>query len=307
MKAFISVVVPAFNEESNVSILAEKVVALLEKEYHYEIIFIDDGSKDKTLETLKSLHEHNKNIHYLSFSRNFGHQSALKAGLDKAEGDCVISMDADLQHPPHLIPVMLEKWQQGYDIVYTQRADSAELSFFKRKTSHWFYTFMNKVSDIELENGTADFRLLDRKVVEVVKNSQEYNLFLRGFIAWIGFKQYKLPYQPEPRFSGQSKYTFKKMLSLALNGITSFSVKPLQIATFLGSFISLFAFLYGIYALIIFFFTDSAVPGWTSVLVSVLFIGGLQLLVLGIIGEYLGKILLQSKQRADYFLRESSK
>lgn len=305
--AFISIVVPAFNEETNVKVLAEKVGEVLGNRYKYELIFIDDGSSDNTLAVLKQLHAKHEHIHYLSFSRNFGHQSALKAGLDAATGDCVISMDADLQHPPILLPTLIQKWEEGYDIVYTQREESEDLSFFKRKTSAWFYQTLNKLSDIELEAGTADFRLMDRRVVNVVKNTGESNLFLRGFIAWIGFKQYKIPYQPDARFSGASKYTFKKMFALAINGITSFSIKPLQIATYLGATISMLAFLYGLYAIYAHVFTDKAQTGWTSILTSVLFIGGLQLLVLGIIGEYLGKVLMQTKSRPDYLVRESSK
>lgn len=303
----ISIVVPAFNEGTNVKVLAEKVGEVLKKDYKYELIFIDDGSSDNTLAVLKQLHAENAHIHYLSFSRNFGHQSALKAGLDAASGDCVISMDADLQHPPILLPTLIQKWEEGYDIVYTRRNESVDLPFWKRKTSAWFYKILNKLSDIELEAGTADFRLMDRLVVNVVKNSSESNLFLRGFIAWMGFKQYRIDYQPDARFSGTSKYTFKKMLVLAMNGIISFSIKPLQMATYLGATISLLAFLYGLYAIYAHFFTDKAATGWTSLLTSILFIGGLQLLVLGIIGEYLGKVLMQTKSRPDYLVRESSK
>ncbi len=305
-KALISIVVPAFNEETNVRILAEKVKEVLADTYLYELIFIDDGSSDNTLAMLKSLHAEQPNVHYLSFSRNFGHQSALKAGLDAASGDCVISMDADLQHPPALLPTFIQKWKEGYDIVYTQRVESDDLSFLKKQTSTGFYKLLNQLSEIELEAGTADFRLMDRKVVNIVKNSSESNLFLRGFIAWMGFKQHKIAYEPDARFSGTSKYTFKKMFALAINGITSFSIKPLQMATYLGASISLLSFLYGLYAIYAHIFTDKAETGWTSILTSILFIGGLQLLVLGIIGEYLGKVLMQTKARPDYLVRESS-
>jgi len=307
MKSFISIVVPAYNEECNLPLLSQKIAEIMGDSYTYELIIIDDGSRDATLPLLRELHASNSSVHYLSFSRNFGHQSALKAGIDAALGDCVISMDADMQHPPELIPLMIEKWKEGFDIVHTQRRDSASAGFFKRRSSHLFYAFMNSVSDIRIEEGTADFRLLDRRVAQLISGSSEYNLFLRGFISWIGFRQIHLPYEPAPRFSGTSKYTLRKMINLAINGITSFSIKPLRIATFLGLIISILAFLYAFYAIFIYLFTTRAIAGWTSVLVSILFIGGLQLFVMGIIGEYIGKILLQSKQRPDYIIAESSR
>lgn len=301
----ISIVIPSFNEEDNIAVVAEKVIEQL-KGFEYELIFVDDGSKDKTLGHLKILNASNPNIHFLSFSRNFGHMAALKAGLDAATGDCVISMDADLQHPPRLLPEMIAHWQEGYEVVYTVREESKDNSWFKNKTANMFYSLLNKLSDIELEQGAADFRLLDRKVVEVIKKSGEINLFLRGYIAWVGFKKFKIAYQPDKRFSGVTKYTFKKMFRFALNGITSFSIKPLHFSTIIGVIISGFAFLYALYALWVYFFTEQAITGWASVLISVLFIGGIQLLMLGIIGEYLGTIVVQTKGRPDYIVSESS-
>lgn len=303
---FLSIIVPAFNEEGNIEAVAEQIKQQAEQFRKYEIIFINDGSTDATAEKLRMLHRSNPNIQFISFSRNFGHQSALLAGIHHASGDCIISMDADLQHPPAMIPQLVSKWQEGFDIVTTIRDDSQNTSWFKRSTSSVFYKLMNRLSNITLEEGAADFRLIDRSVAQVISNSTEYNLFLRGYIAWLGYKQCMVPYIPHQRQSGKTKYSFGKMMMLAINGITSFSVKPLRVAMILGTAISLLAFIYAIYAIYVYLETNEAVPGWTSVLVSILFIGGLQLLILGIIGEYLGRTLMQTKQRPDYVIMEKS-
>ena len=304
----LSVVVPSYNEEQNVLVLAERLTAVFNAVSikNYQVIFVNDGSSDDTLKNLQLLHEQDKHIEYISFSRNFGHQCALRAGLDYADGDCVVSMDADMQHPPELIPDMIAKWQEGYDIVYTLREESKKLSLFKRWTSKAFYGVINKLSNIKIQPGAADFRLLDRKVVDVLKQFKENTMFYRGIISWMGFKQYGIVYQPADRLYGTSKYTIKKMFAFALSGITSFSVFPLQISTIIGTTISIFAFIYTIYALIIHFFTDKAVSGWTSILICVLFLGGIQLIMLGIIGEYIGKLFIESKHRPPYIVGESS-
>ncbi len=301
----ISIVVPAYNEEENLPEAAARIKEHLPLDAEHELIFVDDGSRDGTLRVLRALRAADPSIHFISFSRNFGHQSALRAGLDYATGDCVISLDADLQHPPRLLPVLLGYWREGYDIVYTQRAEDEQLAWFKRTTSASFYRLMNGLSSVQFEPGTADYRLLDRRVVDVVRASPDVELFVRGFIHWTGFRQKKVAYVPDPRFRGQTKYTLRKMVKLALSGITSFSVRPLHLATVAGGVVSGAAFLYGLYALYVLLFTERAVPGWASVLLSVLFIGGLQLLVLGIIGEYIGRIFLQTKQRPAYLVRET--
>ncbi|MGE5340244.1 MAG: glycosyltransferase family 2 protein [Candidatus Omnitrophota bacterium] len=302
----ISVVIPAFNEEGNVICLTEKLVNILAPYRDFEIIFVDDGSTDETLNILKSLHHFNPHIHYISLARNFGHQNALKAGLDHATGDCVITMDADLQHPPELIPQLIDQWLEGYDIVYTIRQDDPSLSFWKRKTSQLFYRMMDRLSDIRIQKGAADFRLLDRSAVDVLKDIKEYHLFFRGLTAWMGFKQIGFEYTPDDRFSGQTKYSLKRMIGFALTGITSFSLKPLRLSIMLGVFFAVLAFIYGIYAIVMKIFTNQAIPGWASVLVSVLFIGGIQLIVMGIIGEYIGKLFMESKRRPHYLIRERS-
>lgn len=302
----VSIVIPAFNEAGNVEPLVKKLKDTLMDYHNYEILFVDDGSQDQTLEILKALSRRYNRVRYISFSRNFGHQNALKAGLDHAIGDCVITMDADLQHPPYLIPQLITKWQEGYEVVYTVRLDDPRVSFLKRKTSNLFYKLMNWLSDLRIPKGAADFRLLDRSVVDVIKDTKEYHLFIRGITAWVGFRQYAFEYAPDERYSGKSKYTVKRMAGFALTGITSFSLKPLRLSILLGLFFAVLSFGYGIYAILTKFLTDHAVPGWASVLASVLFIGGIQLIVLGIIGEYIGKLVMESKQRPHYVIKEKS-
>ncbi|WP_201977646.1 glycosyltransferase family 2 protein [Hymenobacter rubidus] len=301
----ISIVIPAFNEEENLPEVCARIKEHLGGRYERELIFVDDGSSDGTERVLRDMRTQDPEVHYLLLARNFGHQSALRAGLDYATGDCVISLDADLQHPPRLIPELLGHWLSGYDIVYTQRRDDEKLPWLKRKTSAAFYGLMNKLSSVSFEPGTADYRLLDRRVVDVIRASPDVELFLRGFVHWVGFRQKRVEYTPEPRFRGTTKYTVRKMVKLALSGITSFSVRPLHFATLAGVCVSAVAFAYAFYAIYVLLFTNRAVSGWASVLVSVLFIGGIQLLVLGIMGEYLGRLFVQSKQRPPYLIRET--
>ena len=301
----ISIVIPCYNEEGNIFILEERIAKVLQN-ISYEILFVDDGSTDKTLFNIKKLKKQKNNINYISFTRNFGHQYALKAGIDHSYGDCTVSMDADLQHPPELIPELIKKWQEGYDIVYTQRIENKKNSFFKKHTSKFFYKIINYLSDTKIEERTADFRLTSKKATEVIRGINETNIFFRGLVPWTGFKQHKIQYRVEERYSGKSKYSVTKMFSFAVSGITSFSVVPLRISVFLGLIISILAFIYGIFALMTYFFTDKTITGWTSVLASTMFISGIQLLMLGIIGEYLGKLFIGSKNRPLYIINEKS-
>lgn len=303
---FLSIILPAYNEAKNLLLLIPVLISYAEKYEDYEIIVIDDGSTDDSLNILKSMNASNPKIHYLSLSRNFGHQNALRAGLDHAQGNCILTMDADFQHPPEIIPEMVEIWQNGYDIVITKRETDPKLPIFKRISSKVYYQLLNRISDVEIESGTADFRLLDRSVVDVMKSMHEPNIFLRGMVNWIGYRKYTIPYKPAQRAYGSTKYGFQKMTRLALQGIMSFSPRPLRIAVYMGLFVSFFAMLYAFYALYVHFFTDQTVPGWTSVIISVLFCGGVQMLLLGIIGEYLGKLFMDSKRRPDYLIREQS-
>jgi dolichol-phosphate mannosyltransferase len=252
-----------------------------------------------------TLNQVNPKINYIELSRNFGHQNALKAGLDMANGDCVISMDCDLQHPPELIPQFLEKWEDGYEIVYSVRRDSDSLTGFKRNTSKIFYSVINTMSDINLEAGTADFRLLDKKVISVFSNFSESEPFIRGLIKWLGFKQYAIEYTPGDRYSGKSHYTFKKMMGLALQGITSFSIKPLHTAVYLGFLFSVLSLLYIPYV-VYSFYSGTEIHGWASMIMTVVFFGGLQLIILGIIGIYIGKLFIQAKRRPNYIIRNTT-
>jgi dolichol-phosphate mannosyltransferase len=302
----VSVVLPAYNETGNIALIAEKLEDVLKPlNYRYEIIFINDGSKDSTQELIISLASSNQNIHYIELSRNFGHQNALKAGIDMASGDCVISMDCDMQHPPELITEFVRKWEEGYEVVYSIRKESKELTGFKRSTSKLFYSMINSMSDINLEAGTADFRLLDRKVVNIFCNLSENEPFIRGLIKWLGFKQFAIEYNPSNRFAGKSQYTLKKMMRFALQGITSFSTKPLYTAVYLGFMFSMLSLLYIPYVIHA-LYTGQDVAGWASVIMTIVFFGGVQLIILGIIGIYIGKLFMQSKQRPTYIIRSTS-
>lgn len=305
-KSQISIVIPCYNEEGNVKLIYDSVSSVL-SEYNIEIVFVDDNSKDNTLNIIQDLADKDPKVKYVSFSRNFGHQSALRAGLQYASGDCVISMDGDMQHPPELLPKMIQKWKEGYDIVFTMRKDIENIPFLKRVTSSLFYKLINSLSDIEINEGSADFRLLDKRIVKVLVNDiTEYHLFYRGLISWIGYKQAGIEYIPNKRYSGKTKYSIGKMINFAIDGITSFSIKPLKLAILLGLFLSVLSGLYGLYALYMAIFTEETVKGWTSVLLSILFIGGVNMILLGIIGEYVGKLYIQSKKRPYFLVKKTN-
>ena len=304
----ISIIIPCFNEEGNIDELFNRIASKMKDSctYPFEVIFIDDGSTDHTLQKVKSLAAVHSNIRYISFSRNFGHQNALKAGFDHAGGDAVISMDADLQHPPELITDLISYWEKGYRVIHTKRLDSKNQSRLKRFMSRLYYKILNSLMDTKVEPGTADFRLLDRKVILELRNLQERNLFYRALIPWMGFNQTTIEYVPDKRFSGRTKYSFRLSSEFALTGITSFSIKPLRISILIGIVLASFSVIYAFYALYIYIFTDKDVKGWTSVIVSILFIGALQLIILGIMGEYIGKLFLESKKRPNYIIDDSN-
>jgi len=239
----ISIIVPCFNEEESLKTFNLTLIKALPENYLYEIIYVNDGSKDNTLKIILDLAKENLNIKYISFSRNFGHQNALKAGYDFASGDCAISLDADLQHPPKVIPELINKWEEGFEIVNTIRNDHDSISFTKKISSGIFYKIMRKLSDVNIENGMADFRLIDKKVLKQLKLFPENFLFFRGIIPWMGFKQTIVQFKANERFAGTTKYTFKKMLKFATTGVTSFSVKPLRLSIYLGATFAFLAFL----------------------------------------------------------------
>lgn len=307
MRKKIAIVIPSFNEEGNIEIMARSIKDTMQVlPYDYELIFVDDGSSDNTLVKLKELSQSYENLYFIELSRNFGHQNALKAGVDIAKANAVITMDGDMQHPPELIPELLKKWEEGYDVVYTRREDDKNNSYFKRKTSKGFYSVMNYLSEVNFEPGTADFRLMDEKVVAVFTDFSENELFIRGLVSWLGFKQFALDYIPAQRFSGKSKYTMKKMMRFAIQGITSFSTRPLHIAIFLGIGLSLFAFIFYIGYVLYSIYFGHIISGWASVISTIVFFGGLNLIVLGIIGMYIGKLFIQSKQRPNYLIRSTN-
>lgn len=304
MKPEISLIIPVYNEQENIPVVFDRVCSVLVDE-SFEVIFIDDGSTDHSLKVLQGLSKKSVFLKVISFSRNFGHQSALKAGLDYAQGNCVISLDCDSEHPPHYLTEMLSLWRQGADVVITQREQSLNLSFFKRVTSKGFYSAIRFLSDIPIEPGTADFRLLDRRVVESCKSITENELFWRGIIPWLGFKTKTIRYSQAKRQHGESKYTLTKMIKLSVVGITSFSVKPLHLSLYFGTALSVFSFIYLAYAIYVRLFTNLTLSGWASVIASILLIGGVQLVILGVFGIYLGKLFIQAKGRPQYIVRET--
>jgi glycosyltransferase involved in cell wall biosynthesis len=301
---FVSVVIPLLNEEGNLEVLKLQLEEVLQKETpNYELIFIDDGSTDASLEIIRRFSQADKRIKGISFSRNFGHQIALTAGLQHAKGDIVISMDADLQHPPKVIHELIATYKQGFDIVNTIRKETADASLFKKATSKGFYNLMNRLSDVKIEPAAADFRLMSRATVDAFLKLPEKDRFTRGLISWMGFKQAMIPYAAPERFAGTSKYSLKKMVRFAADGITSFSARPLRVSFYMGLIISLIALIYAVFALIQ-YFKGNTQPGWTSILLSVLFIGGIQLISIGIIGEYLARVFNEAKNRPLYLIKE---
>ncbi|TDQ76674.1 glycosyltransferase family 2 protein [Sphingobacterium yanglingense] len=306
-KKLVSVVIPAYNEAENIPIIAsalEDTFATL-PDYGLEIIFVADGCTDNSIAVIESLAQHSKHIFYLEFSRNFGHQLAVKAGMDYSRGDAVICMDGDMQHPPSLIPELIKKWQEGYEVVYTIRKEDKRLPFKKRFTSRIFYKVLNKLSSVQLEAGAADYRLLDRSVVDVMKQFHENEPFLRGLVKWVGYRQFAISYNPAERHSGQSKYSLKKMLRFALQGVTSFSTKPLYMVVYLGFLFSGLSVLYLPYVVYA-FLSGHEVSGWASLIMTIVFFGGLQLIMLGIIGIYIGKMFTQVKVRPNYIVRSTN-
>jgi len=280
-------------------------LALANCKYPYEILFIDDGSTDDTLAQIKALSATDSKVKFIELSRNFGHQNALKAGLDMCNADIIIMMDCDLQHPPHLINELLRNYELGYEIVRTHRVDGNSVGFIKSKTSSLFYNMISKFSDIKIEEGSADFRLISGTAITHLKSFNEFDLFYRGLVKWIGFKQISIEYKAEKRYSGVTKYTYNKMLSFGVKGFTSFSTKPLYFAAYLGLFFASMSLLYIPY-IIYTFYMGTEVHGWASVIATVAFFGGLNLMILGIIGFYISKLFIQSKNRPHYIVKASN-
>lgn len=302
------VLIPLYNEEKNAAVISEAMsrVFATVPNAAYKILFVDDGSKDGTLAVIQQLAAENEKVAYISFSKNFGKEAALLAGFEHIppQTDAVITIDADMQHPPTLIPTLIQHWQAGNDVVYTFREKSNEhVSYFAKATSKMFYWVMSKLADVELENGIADFKIFDKKVLAVIKEMKEDAPFFRGLFKWVGFKQLGIPYRVEARLNGETKYRTKALVKIALHNITSFSTKPLTIAIYVGFFTSFISLLYVPYVLYS-LYKGMAISGWASTIATIAFFGGVQLIVLGIIGLYLGKIFMQSKQRPRYIINE---
>lgn len=304
----VSVVVPCFNEEAVILETHRRVLAALEqlRPDTFEILYVNDGSSDQTLSFLESIQAADDRVRVLSFSRNFGHQIAVTAGLDHALGDAVVLIDADLQDPPEVIVEMVERWRDGYQVVYGMRTDRSGETRFKMWTAKFFYRILNRLSDVVIPLDVGDFRLMDRQVVNALRSMPERDRYLRGMVSWVGFRQIAVMYKREARFAGESKYPVFKMLKFATDGIISFSIVPLRLAVWAGIAAIFLAFAGIVYALVLrlYFSETHWVRGWTSTFVAILFLGGTQLIFLGFIGEYVGRIYGEVKRRPLYVLNE---
>ena len=302
----LSVVVPCFNEEAVIRETHRHLVASLENVPHldFELIYVDDGSRDATLKHLRGLQRMDERVRVLVLSRNFGHQIALTAGLQNAQGDAVVIIDADLQDPPEVILEMLDRWREGADVAYGTRTQREGETAFKRWAASAFYRLIHRIADVAIPHDTGDFRLMDRKVVDVILAMPERDRFVRGLVAWTGFRQESVPYRRLARTSGETKYSFRKMSRLAIDGILSFSLVPLRLATYVGFFASGLALSGIVYALALRIFTDIWITGWTLLFIAIVFFGGVQLVLIGIVGEYLGRIYHEVKRRPLYLVDE---
>lgn len=303
----ISAIVPSYNEEKNVPLIYKRLTDTLSKiSDKYEIIFVNDCSKDSTLSVIKQISEEDSHVKYISFSRNFGHQIAVSAGLDMCKGNAVVIIDGDLQDPPELIFEMYKKYKEGYKVVYAKRKTREGETWFKKATAKLFYRFLAAMTSIEIPVDVGDFRLIDKVIVNHLRNMPEKSKYIRGQISWIGYKQTFVEYHRDARLYGKTNYPLKKMLRLAFDGITAFSDKPLKMASAIGIISAILSLLAIIYALISHFIFDSAVSGWTSLIISVLFIGGVQLITIGIIGEYIARINNDVRNRPLYIIEEEN-
>ncbi len=304
----ISIVVPVFNEQENLNMFYQEVCKYMDLlRYSWELVFIDDGSNDGTALMLNRLTQQDARVKGVILARNFGHQVALTCGLDYAKGDAVITMDGDMQHPPAMLPILIRKWEEGFEVVQTIRVDTAGVSWLKRYTSSLFYRLINAMSAVHIAEGGSDFRLLDKKVVQTFHHFKEKARFIRGIIGDMGYRQALVEFAAPARYAGKSKFSPRKMLSFALDGITAYSRVPLRLAFYLGLLFGLTSFALTLNVVYTKLFTADAVPGWATIAASVLLLGGVQLAGLGIIGEYVGRIFEEVKQRPLYWVRAELK
>lgn len=308
MKSLITILVPCYNEEEVVGLLYEQLILVLDDlpQYDFEVLFVDDGSRDRTLEVIKALKSKDHRIEYVEFSRNFGKETAMLAGMDYASGDALITLDADLQHPPEKIKEMIYWWEKGYDDVYTVR-DKKSASKFNQWASSVYYRILEYFTQEEIYPHAGDFRLLDRKCIDSLVEMRENHRYTKGMYSWIGFKKKELTYEEGDRAAGKTHWSFIDLIQLAIDGLTSYSVAPLRLSSFVGLVISGLAFLFLLFEIIKVLIYNQAGSGYATLLVAVLFLGGIQLIFLGVIGEYLGKVFVESKERPNYLVQESSK
>ena len=299
----VTILLPAYNEEASFPLIAKCMEQVVRdnSNYEWEFLMVNDGSTDNTLQQMVKLHQTDSRYNYIDLSRNYGKEVAMMAGFDYATGDALIIMDADMQHPVDVIPEMLKYWEEGYDDVYAQRQNSHE-SWLKRKTSHWYYKLLQSLTRVPIQKDTGDFRLLDRSCVEALKQMRESERNTKGMYSWIGFRKKGIFYQQQERQEGRSKWSVMSLVNLALNGILSYTTAPLRLASVLGIIVSLAAFLYLIYIIIVTNLYGDPVQGYPTIMVTVLFLGGVQLLSLGILGEYLGRVFNEVKRRPGYFI-----
>ena len=302
----ISVLVPCYNEEKSLPLLYPELLKLMDSDlpYEWELMFVNDGSVDNTLSVLRQLHERDHRVNYVDLSRNFGKEAAMLAGFDYVTGDCTVIIDADLQDPPELIPEMISWWEQGYEDVYARRKTRGRESWLRKRLSLLFYRILQSSSRFDVLSNVGDFRLLDRCCINALKRMRESERYTKGMFSWIGFKKKEVVFDRGNRVAGSSSWNFKKLFSLAIDGITSFTNVPLRISTFIGFIVSMLAFIYMIYVFIKALIWGDPVQGYPSLVILLLFLGGIQLLSLGVIGEYIGRIYNETKNRPDYIVRE---
>ena len=299
-----TIIIPVYNEEAVIHETYRRLTRVMESIGEpYELLFVNDGSRDRTAEIIEGFAASEECVKLLDFSRNFGHQIAITAGMDYARGDAIVIIDADLQDPPELIPQMIEKWQEGYEVVYARRSKRKGETLFKRWTASLFYRTLSALTEVNIPLDTGDFRLIDRKVCEAMCSIREKNRFVRGLVSWVGFRSTAIEYVREERFAGETKYPLKKMIRFSMDGITSFSYKPLKLATYLGFIISFASFICLVISLCLKLFTTSTVAGWSSLIACLLLLNGVILIILGILGEYVGRIYDETKNRPLYILR----
>lgn len=303
-----TIIIPVYNEEAVIHETYRRLTRVMEATgEQYELLFVNDGSRDRTAEIIEEFAASDRCVKLLDFSRNFGHQIAITAGMDYARGDAIVIIDADLQDPPELIPLMIDKWKEGYEVVYAKRSQRKGETLFKKWTASLFYRILRALTEVNIPLDTGDFRLIDRKVCDAMRNIREKNRFVRGLVSWVGFRHTAIEYVREERFAGETKYPLKKMLRFSMDGITSFSHKPLKLATYLGFLISLGSFVYLAIAVGLKLFTTGTVAGWASLIACLLLLNGVILIILGILGEYVGRIYDETKNRPLYILRNKEK